>query len=142
MEDGFYLLEYNDDDVVEFGKTSVRIGTLIKSIQEFYKSQNNIHGDQLITHLNNMSVYIDKQIFLNLNYQGLNYRKLFEEGVDCEILQLGSKIWNKGKMRIKLSVEFYLEESQDSETLENPAIIPPQSPLDDLRQIINQEIQA
>ncbi len=139
MEEGLSCLEHNDDDVVEFGKTSVRIGTLIKSIEEFYKNQHYAHGDQLINHVNSSSLYIDKKIFFQSSMHGgnYNYTKLFDQGLECQILQLGAKKWNKGKMRIKLSVEFYLEEPQDTENPENTNLMLPLSPLDDLRQIIN-----
>jgi hypothetical protein len=49
----------------------------------------------------------------------------FNEGKKCEILKLGSTEWQKGKVRLKVIVEFCPEEPEVSE---------PESPLDDLRQ--------
>lgn len=43
------------------------------------------------------------------------------EGVPCEILQLGAKGWRKGKVRMRIELEFCPDE--------------PESPLDDIRQI-------
>ncbi|MCV3215189.1 hypothetical protein OGM63_17000 [Plectonema radiosum NIES-515] len=43
-------------------------------------------------------------------------KKIFMQEVYCEVLNLGSKGWKKGKLRFKISVEFYLEE----EDLEYP----------------------
>jgi hypothetical protein len=51
--------------------------------------------------------------------------------MDAEILNLGSKSWKKGKLKFKLSVEFYVEEEEIEEIKE------PESPLDDLRRMIN-----
>jgi len=30
----------------------------------------------------------------------------FDQGVDCEILKLGSNTWQKGKLKIHVSIEF------------------------------------
>ncbi|MGB3190907.1 MAG: KGK domain-containing protein [Limnoraphis sp.] len=49
----------------------------------------------------------------------------FNEGKKCEILKLGSTGWKKGKVRLKVIVEFCPDEPEVSE---------PESPLDDLRQ--------
>ncbi|MEQ9367443.1 MAG: KGK domain-containing protein [Coleofasciculus chthonoplastes F3-SA18-01] len=86
-----------------------------------------------------------------------------QEGQNCEILRLGSKHWQKGKLRIQANLEifpnkndsekksitqFILEfcpdEPEVEEILEiNESDIPqPESPLDDLRQRINQDNQS
>jgi hypothetical protein len=51
------------------------------------------------------------------------------EGKDCEVLHLGSKSWEKGKIKIKVTVEFCPNE---------PKVKEPISELDDIRQTINQ----
>ncbi len=63
------------------------------------------------------------------------------EGVDCEILQVGAKSWQKGKIRIKVTIEFCPDEPEVEETAPSNEIPQPESPLDDLRQMINQETQ-
>ncbi|MBD1920822.1 hypothetical protein H6F77_06950 [Microcoleus sp. FACHB-831] len=69
--------------------------------------------------------------------------KWFREGKDCEVLRIGVNGWKKGKMRIKLTVEFIPDEPEIPETpaSKEPEISQPQSPLDDIRRIINQESQ-
>ena len=49
----------------------------------------------------------------------------FHKGKECEILKLGSTGWQKGKVRLKVIVEFCPDEPELSE---------PESPLDSLRQ--------
>lgn len=56
-------------------------------------------------------------------------KKLLDEGLDCEILSLGAKKWRKGKLRIKVVVEFCPDE---------PEKVEPESPLDDIRKTINE----
>lgn len=48
-------------------------------------------------------------------------KKWLSEGMDCEILQLGSYQWKKGKLRINVTLEFAPDE--------------PESPLDNVRQV-------
>ena len=50
--------------------------------------------------------------------------KWIDEGVECEVLNLGANQWKKGKVRIKISFEFCPDESEISEY---------ESPLDEIR---------
>lgn len=67
-----------------------------------------------------------------------------KEGVKCELLKPGSNGWKKGKVRIKMILEFCPDEPEVEEILEinEPNIPQPESPLDDLRQRINQDNQS
>jgi hypothetical protein len=62
-----------------------------------------------------------------------NLERWLSEGVDCATLKFGSKGWQQGKVRIKLAIEFCPDEPEIAETTQ------PESPLDDLRQMINKE---
>ena len=50
--------------------------------------------------------------------------KWIDEGVQCEVLNLGANQWKKGKVRIKISFEFCPDEPEISEY---------ESPLDEIR---------
>ena len=50
--------------------------------------------------------------------------KWINEGLECEILKLGSNNWKKGKVRINISLEFCPDEPEISEY---------ESPLDEIR---------
>jgi hypothetical protein len=67
-----------------------------------------------------------------------NTRELLGEGVNCEVLRIGSNGWQKGKLRIKVSIEFCPDEPEVEETVANEEIVPTESPLDDLRQIMKE----
>ncbi|HCF30516.1 MAG TPA: KGK domain-containing protein [Cyanobacteria bacterium UBA11049] len=58
-------------------------------------------------------------------YHATNEAILFTEGIDCEVLRLGAKGWQKGKVRINL--EFCPNQLSE-----------PESPLDDIRQTLKQ----
>ena len=69
---------------------------------------------------------------------------LFGEGIAGKVLRFGSPAWQKGKIRVKITVEFGPDEPEVEETADNNLleISPPESPLDDLRrQLLNQENQ-
>ena len=60
---------------------------------------------------------------IDKSYQ--NRKKWIEDGVDCELLKLGDSQWQKGKIRVKVSVEFLADEPESTDY---------QSPLDEIRQ--------
>ncbi len=61
-------------------------------------------------------------------------------GVKGEVLKYGSKGWQKGKLRI--TIEFCPDEPEVEETpgSNQPETSQPESPLDDLRRMINEDI--
>jgi hypothetical protein len=138
MDDNFKPLDCNDDDVLGFGDDTYKVGRFRKAVDKAFG--NNL-GNQLSSQLNSyQGIKISNAI---LTPQGMNepYTRWFGNGIDCEILKLGSKSWQKGKVRIQISIEFYVEESEIPENFNNDdlSIIPPESPLDDLRQIMKEE---
>ena len=66
------------------------------------------------------------------NYNAQQMEKWFSKGIDCEILKLGAKGWQKGKVRIRVSLEFCPDEPETSQ---------PESPLNDIRQMIKENSQ-
>jgi KGK domain len=77
-----------------------------------------------------MAAFLDKS---NIIEEGITI-KLLEDGMDCSLLQPGSKGWQKGKL--KICFEFIPEES---ETVVAPAnsVETTRSPLDEIRQLAN-----
>lgn len=140
MEEKFYPKDCNDNDVISFGNATYKIGVLKRA---FNKSFSNNLGAQLSNQLNQNGIRIPKTI---LTPPGMNepYSRWFENGIDCEILNLGSEQWKKAKVKVKLTVEFYVESEETEEILDNnnsENIESEVSPLDDLRQKFNQENQ-
>ena len=70
---------------------------------------------------------------------GYNGAKLkwFEEGADVEVLKYGSQGWKKGKLRIKVSLEFCPDEPEAEEIAASNKgeFSEPESPLDDIRRM-------
>lgn len=68
-----------------------------------------------------------------------DYNTWFSKGVPCEILSPKNNGWRKGKVRIKVILEFCPDEPEAEETnlINNTEINQAKSPLDDIRQIVN-----
>ncbi|MBD2566761.1 KGK domain-containing protein [Anabaena lutea] len=122
MEDKFKLIEFNDDDVIESNDWTYKFSKLKQALEKvsantsFLTAFWNVLREQKI-------YYIERHNYYNT--------ECFTEGMDVKILNLGSQSWKKGKLKFKLSIEFYVEE-------EDTQIQEPESPLDDLRRMINE----
>ena len=105
-------------------------------------------NDEVISISNNGWIFNDhsmfkvKQLITKVEYMIQRYgdydqkrlEKCFSEGVDCELLKFGEKKKKKGKVRVKLTVEFCPDEPEFEENHTNNQ---PESTLDDIRQMIN-----
>lgn len=138
MEDSFYLSDCGDDDVLSFGDDMFKAGKFRKAVN---KSFNSKMGDTLSSELRSEGVQIEQKI-LQPNGSSEDYLRWFGKGINCEILNLGSKSWKKGKVRIKVSVEFYeAQEAVETPSSDKPEINQPKSPLDDIRRMMNEDSQ-
>lgn len=129
MEENFYLSDCDDDDVLSFGDNTFKASRFRRAVNQSFGSD---IGSVLGRELSRQGVLIDQQILLP-------YTKWFNEGIDCEILNLGSRSWKKGKVRIKFNVEFYEEqEAVETSSSDEPDINEAESPLDDIRRLLNE----
>ena len=104
-------------------------------------------ANTLYESLKSQQVEIDTTIIINHHYYKANER-WFGEGIDCEILKIGASGWQKGKIRIKTTLEFIPNEPEVEEVItrneektlmrNDLEISQLESPLDALRKMINQ----
>ena len=120
MEDNLKPLECHDDDVVSFGNQTCKLGLLKKAINHSFEKGMNSYSSSFFSE---QGVQTPRP---------LSQTDWFKKDVDCEILNLGSHKWKKGKIRVKFSVEFYVEPEEEQK------INDPDS-LDDLRRELNQD---
>lgn len=130
MKYDFYLENCGDDDVISFSEEMIKISKFKQALD--WSKQKMI--DSFVESLESQGIK-GVQIYEGVSWgrggtrmQSANY-KWSSEGKNCEILKIGSKGWQKGKFRVKISLEFEPEE---------PEIKEPESPLDDLRRKINE----
>ena len=100
-----------------------------------------VQEEEMRGYLGNCSMFKLSDIVRKVSCQFLNLkeefwwkediprRKWVIDGIKCEILKVGEGIWKKGKMRIKVVLEFCPDEPKSSNSL----LTASNSPLDDLR---------
>ena len=114
MEENFKLENCLENDALEFKSGTYRIQKIIENIKI-------VLNEKLSGHLYEQLTAKDVKI--------TSHNLWFTDGIDCEILKVGSIGWEKGKVRLKVSLEFIADEPEEIE---------PESPLDDIRKTINQ----
>ena len=132
MKENSYLSNHSDDDVIAFKESNlIKLSVFKKAIINFFEKE--AIESYIYDHLQiNHNINVDRSVNFNDDENKLyEYQnKWLGEGVYCEVLQLGAKNWQKGKIKIRVSVEFCPDESKESE-----------SSLDDIRQAIENSNQ-
>jgi hypothetical protein len=106
MRNNSFSFNFSDESVVAFGSILHKAGRFREALKVVLTSEK-ILRDSLQNEL---------RIFT---------KDWFENGIDCEVLELGDKAWRKGKIKIRVSIEFCPDEPKVTE-----------SPLEDIRQAI------
>lgn len=140
MEDNCTLGNCSEHDVFLFGSTTFKVDKLKKEVNEHFQKRK--LGQQIIESLS--SKHIDVSNIVTRVRRGIVdafYENWFIDGINCEIFKIGNKGWQKGKIRIKLniSLEFCPDEPEVEKNLavNLQEISQSESPLDDIRRIIN-----
>ncbi len=116
MTDNFELKSCSEDDALEFSSGLYRIEKIHKTIVDVFRRT---LGQKLRESLDSLGIKITP----NNKKHGNNPENWFNDGIDCEILRVGGKSWEKGRLKINISVEFIPDEIE--------------SPLDSVREEIN-----
>ncbi len=145
MEDNLPLQNCNNDDALSFKNNMFKVSQIKQALQDSLKGA---IANALYESLKSQQVEIDTGIIINNHYYKANGR-WFGEGIDCEILKIGASGWQKGKVKIKTTLEFIPDEPEVKEVLmqnEEQTLMRNEleisqldSPLDELRKMINQE---
>lgn len=145
VEDNFKPLQCKDDDVVSFNGNLVKFAKFKSDLEnEFKEKVNNFYGKQDSRPGTAERIY--SLICLSVGRCDLTINLSSpREGKECEILRLGYKSWQKGRLRTQAFVEFFPNTTEKAKiqfilefSPDEPEIIEPESPLDDLRRMINE----
>ena len=121
----------NDDEVVcvpDFHKTFY--------LESMFKAGNLVTAVKLQLArrlLNNREITVDAAVYKQVE-------NWVNEGVYCETMKFDAKGWQKGKVKLKVTLEFCPDEPEFAEILASnePEIAQRESPLDDIRRLINE----
>jgi KGK domain len=96
-----------DDDVIAFGDAMFRAGKLKKTIDQSFDGSVGRSIDQKLRQ-NGLEIPVR---MIGSTRLANEHCQWFEEGINCEILDLATRRWRKGKVRVQVSVEFLLEDT-------------------------------
>ena len=124
IEPNEYLKSLTKEVVINCGSNYqlYKLSTLCDVLQSVFNLDKwwNFNGNGTGGFANVANEHIQSQkMFVNLG--------IFEDGIDCEILDTNFKEWKKGKFRAKLVLEFIPDEPEPSQY---------ESPLDEIRREI------
>jgi hypothetical protein len=103
------LIPYDcgDDDVIAFGEAMFRSGKLKKAIGQSFDGSVGRSIDQKLRQ-NGLEIPIR---MIGSTRLANEHCQWFDEGINCEILDLSTRRWCKGKVRVQVSVEFFVEDT-------------------------------
>lgn len=128
MQDNFQTEKCSENDVLEFKSGTYRIEKILQKIVEFKSTL----AKQIHDSLNEKKIVVKPGVVPNTT--NIDYSRWFDEGIDCEILKVGAKDWQKGKVRLKVTFEFIPDEPEETNNIS-------ESPLDGIRQITTNNSQ-
>ena len=104
------LIPYDsgDDDVIAFGDAMFRSGKLKKAIGQSFDGSVGRAIDQKLRQ-NGLEIPI-RMVGTRLANEHCQW---FDEGINCEILDLATRRWCKGKVKVRVSVEFSIEDTEE-----------------------------
>lgn len=131
MSNGFEPLNFNDNDILSFGDVTYKVDKFQQAVN---KSFGYLMGRTLTSELQSSGIHIQSS---SRSWTSEDYKNWFSNGVNFEVLNIGSKNWKKGKVKIKFSLEFYVEnEIIETDNSNEPKISEEQAILDEIRRLI------
>ena len=119
------LPDYGNGDVISFSSCMHKIGKFKAAVDVTFAD-------------NKLAYAVSNALQSKIGVSSLEW---FEDGVNCEVLMLGGKSWQKGKLKITINVEFCPEQLVIEETVNNQIEINQSTPLVDIKQIISNNQQ-
>jgi hypothetical protein len=97
MKDNFQPKQIDRCDVLEFGNETHKLAKLLEKIKAIFLSEFSKNLYHLL-----------RQHEINILPSGRasETETWFDRGVDCEVLKVGATNWQKGKIRLNVSLEF------------------------------------
>ncbi|BAZ06826.1 KGK domain-containing protein [Calothrix sp. NIES-3974] len=118
MEISKNIRNFNYGDVISVKDKIYKTGKVIDNIIQSFK--NKLYS--------NLNEYLVNQFDMK---NIANLPELFDSGIECELLQTDGGGWQKGKIKINITLEFIPDQPDVTETAANSHL----SPLDDLRNL-------
>jgi KGK domain len=119
MANNLVPYDCGDDDVIAFGEVMFRSGKLKRAIGQSFDGSVGRAIDQKLRQ-NGLEIPIR---MIGSTRLANEHCQWFDEGISCEILDLSTRQWCKGKVRVSVSVEFLIEDSDEKMLLPGNATL-------------------
>lgn len=128
MEYNSYLQKCSDNAVLSIDNDLVKLGSLKRALNSVFEN-NPVILAQYETLKNHQ---------LKFSFQPAYW---YGSGKDAELLNPGSQGWKKGKIKIRITLEFCPDEPEGEETpaTHQPETSEPESPLDEIRRMMTED---
>jgi hypothetical protein len=113
MTNNLIPYDCSDDDVIAFGEAMFRSGKLKKAIAQSFDGSVGRAIDQKLRQ-NGLDIPVR---MIGSTRLANEHCQWFEEGINCEILDLSTRQWCKGKVKVSVAVEFLVEDPGDKKLL-------------------------
>ncbi|MBE9145550.1 KGK domain-containing protein [Planktothrix mougeotii] len=135
MSDVVDVKNCEDYEVLLFGNYTCLVKRLKQDVEYSLKERAQAIIESLANKQCNKSFHV---IIDRFNHD----KQWFEEGKECQLLKLGAKEWQPGRLKMKVTLEFCPEEPEEEEDDEEEEIDERNKvakSLDEIRQKLNQE---
>lgn len=103
MNENFNLENFSDNDALSFSSGMYKGQNIREKIEQFFLKEG---AENLYNRLHNAGINIDPGVVNRIRI----YSNWFEQGIACEVLKVNSLGWQKGKIRMKVTLEFQPDE--------------------------------
>ena len=131
-----YEILDGDDDVLLLGQATFRVGRFkqlacskFQQMLGTYVAETNQRDKMIIQWMTELQINEETKIMAG----DIKWNSP-KEGIDCQVLKIGSKGWQKGKVQIEVNKNIKSGEVQTSIKFCPDEPLEPKSPLDDIRQ--------
>lgn len=121
-----------DYEVLLFGDHTCLVERLKQDLEYALKERAGAIIELLVRKQSNQSFFV---MIDNCRYD----KQWFEEGKECKLLKFGTKEWQPGTLKMKVTLEFCPEEPEEDQVDEEEEIDDLVKSLDDICQKLNQE---
>src|SRR6476646_9451409 len=109
QEENLFLQNCSDDDALAFSSRMFKAGKLREKL---WLVLTNSIASNLYTNLKEQGI----EIHPGYENRSMAAWKWFMQGLECEILKIGSQGWQKGKLKLKVCLEFIPDEPEYFQT--------------------------
>jgi hypothetical protein len=105
MEENFNIKNFSKEDVISFNAGICKAAKIIEQFRS------------ILVH--DIAPTLGGLLNRKIGFFVMPQYDLFKQGINCEVLKVGAKGWQKGKIQLKITLEFCPEETENNHSNNN-----------------------